>query len=54
MGDKKCENCGIKYKDCEYCLEFTSLKDNLIKCKYWCCNKNYQKKVLWKLKKAIC
>ena len=32
-----------KYKDCEYCLEYTSLKDDLIEYKYLCCNKNYLK-----------
>ena len=25
---KKCETCGIKYKDC---FEYTNIKDNLIK-----------------------
>ena len=40
---KKCEVCGIKYKGCECCLEYTSLKDDLIEYKYLCCNKNYLK-----------
>ena len=40
--NKKCEVWN-KYKDCEYCLEYTSLKDDLIEYKYLCCNKNYLK-----------
>ena len=38
--DKKCETCGIKYKDCKYCLEYAKVKDDLIECKRLCCNKN--------------
>ena len=34
---------GIKYKGCKCCLEYTSLKDDLIEYKYLCCNKNYLK-----------
>ena len=30
---KKYETCGIKYKDCECCLEYTNVEDNLIECK---------------------
>ena len=41
--NKKCEVFGIKYKGCECCLEYTSLKDDLIEYKYLCCNKNYFK-----------
>ena len=40
---KKCETCGIKYKDRECCLEYTKIKDDLIEYKYLFCNKNYQK-----------
>ena len=40
--DKKCETCGIKYKDCECCLEYTNVNNNLIEYKCLCCNKNYQ------------
>ena len=29
--NKKCETCRIKYKKCESFLEYTNLKDNLIK-----------------------
>ena len=28
--NKKCETCGIKYRDCECCLEYTNVKDDLI------------------------
>ena len=27
---KKCETCAIKYKDCECCIEYTYVKDDLI------------------------
>ena len=33
----------MKYKDFECCLEYTSVKDNLIEYKCVCCNKNCQK-----------
>ena len=36
---------GIKFKDCECYLEYTSFKDDLVEYKCLCCNKNYQKKV---------
>ena len=51
--DKKCETCGINYKDCEYFLENTNFKDNLKKYKCSCCNKNYQKKFNEKLKERF-
>ena len=35
--------CGIKYKDCEYCLQQTSVKHYLILYKCLCCNTNYQR-----------
>ena len=38
--DKKCETCGIKYKDCECCIEHTNVENNLIEYKYLCCSKN--------------
>ena len=28
--DKKCETWWIKYKDCEFFLEYTNFRDNLI------------------------
>ena len=40
--NKTCEKCGIKNKDCEYCLEYTNVKDDLIEKKCLCCNNNYQ------------
>ena len=43
--DKKLETCGVKYKDCENCREYTNVKDDLIIYKCLCCNKDYQKKV---------
>ena len=41
-GNEKCKACGVKYKDCECCLRYTNVKDNLVyKC--LCCNSNHQK-----------
>ena len=31
--DKKCETCGIKYKYCDCCLEYTNFKDDLLEYK---------------------
>ena len=28
--DKKCETCGIKYKDCNWFLEYANFKNNLL------------------------
>ena len=39
--DRKCKTCGIKYKDCEYCLEYTNVEDDLIEYKCLYCNKNF-------------
>ena len=39
--DKKCGTCGIKFKYCEFCVEYINLKDDLIEYKCLCCNKNY-------------
>ena len=44
----------IKYKDCECYLEYTNVKDELLIYRCLCCNGNYQKKVWWRLKEAIC
>ena len=41
--DKKCETCGLKYKDCNSFLD-ANFKDNLIEYKCLSCNKNYKKK----------
>ena len=35
----------IKCKDCDCFLEYESVKDNLIKCKYLSCNKYYSNKI---------
>ena len=40
--DKKCENCRIKYKNCQCCLEYINVIDDLVEYKCLCCNKNYQ------------
>ena len=39
--DKKCETCEIKYKYCDYFLEYIKFKDDLMEYKCLCCNKNY-------------
>ena len=36
--DKKCGICGIKWKDCECCLAYANVIDDLIRCKCLCCN----------------
>ena len=41
--NEKCKTCGIKYNDCEYCLIYANLKDNLIEYNCLYCNKNYLK-----------
>ena len=48
--DEKCETCWIKYKYCQWFLEYISFKDNLIECKSLFCNKNYQPRFDEKLK----
>ena len=48
--NRKCETCAIKYKNFECFLEHTNFKDNLIKYKHLCCNKNYPKKKKKKIK----
>ena len=40
---KKLEAQGVKYKDCECCLEWANVEEDLIEYKCLCCNKNYQK-----------
>ena len=40
---KKCETCGLKYKDSECYLEYTRVKNDLIERKCLCYHKNYQK-----------
>ena len=41
--NKKCKICGIKYKDCECCLEYTRAKNDLIEYQCLYCSKNCQK-----------
>ena len=36
--NEKCETCGIKYKNWEWCLEHKTLKDDFIENKYLSCN----------------
>ena len=43
--NNKFETCRIKYKNCECFPEYTNFKDDLIKYRCLCCNKNYQKKI---------
>ena len=42
--DKKCETFGVEYKYCDFFLEYTNFKDDLIGYKRLCCNKKYQHK----------
>ena len=35
---KKYQTCGIKYKDCECCLDYTNFKDDLLLYKSLSCN----------------
>ena len=51
--NKKSETCGIKYKDCVYCLEYTDVKDDFIEYKSLFCKKSYQKKFDENLKKRV-
>ena len=51
--DKKYETCGIKYNYCDFFLEYTNFKDDLIEYKCLCCNKNCQQKFDEKLKKRF-
>ena len=51
--DKKFETCGIKYKDCKCCFEYTNVKNNLMEQKCLCCNKNYQKAFNKNLKRIM-
>ena len=49
--NKKYESCKIKFKDCDYFLEYTNFKNDLIEYKCFCSNKNYQKTFDENLKK---
>ena len=49
--NKKCETCGMKYKDCESCLEYTNVEDVLLIWKWSFCRMNCQKNFDGDLKK---
>ena len=51
--DKKCETCKVKYKNCDFFLEYTNFKDDLIECKCLCYNKIFQRKLDGKLKERF-
>ena len=51
--EKKCETCGIKYRHCEYFLEYTNFKDDLTEYKCLSYNKIYQRKFNEKLKERF-
>ena len=40
-GNKQCEKYGNEDKDCEYCLENTSVRGDFIEYKCLRCNKKY-------------
>ena len=42
--EEKCETSRIKYKYCNYFLEYLDFKDDLVKYQFLCCNKNCQDK----------
>ena len=50
-GNKKSRTCESKYKNCKCFLEYSNFKDNLIKYKGLCCNKNYQ--IILLLRKGV-
>ena len=50
-GHKKFEKCRTKYIDCECCLKYTNVKDDLMVFKRLCCNRNYPKSFDEDLKK---
>ena len=51
--DKKCETCGIKCKYCDWFLEYTNFKDDLIGYKCLICNKNCDIKIDEKLEERF-
>ena len=46
---KKCETCGIKYKYCDFFLEYTNFENDFIEYKCFTCDKNCQRKLDEKL-----
>ena len=51
--NEKCETYAIKYKYCDCFLQYANFKDNFIKYKCLCCNKNYQHNLDEQLKKRF-
>ena len=51
--NKARETCGIKYKNCECCFEYTNVIEDSIEYKSLCCNINYQKKFDENIKKRF-
>ena len=51
--DKKCEICGIKYKECDCFLEYTNVKDDWIEDKSLRFNKIYWQKIDENLKEWL-
>ena len=42
---KNCDRCGIRYKDWDWCLEYTNVTNDLTKYKCLYYKKNYQKTI---------
>ena len=51
--DQKGERNGVKYNNCEWFLEYTNFKDDLLEHKCLFCNENYKKKFWRKLNETI-
>ena len=51
--DKKFETCEIRYKDCNFFLEYTKFKNDLIEYNCLCCNKNFKKSLIKPKKKTF-
>ena len=51
--DKKFETCEIRYKDCNFSLEYTKFKNDLIEYNCLCCNKNFKKSLIKPKKKTF-
>ena len=41
--DKKCETCGTTYEVYDSFLKYKNFRDDLMECKFYCCNKDYHK-----------
>ena len=53
LDHKKCDTCGIKYKYCNWSLEYQNFKEGLTEYECLICNKNCQIKFNKKLKKRF-